>query len=124
MSQVASLVVGGALGTLARYGLSEFTHRILGRNLPMGTLAVNLLGCFFVGFLSIYIENRLPLNAHIRLMAMVGFCGAFTTFSTFMMESVGLAKNGQLQHALGYILLSVVAGLLLFILGVAVGNRF
>ncbi|HRY29999.1 MAG TPA: CrcB family protein, partial [Elusimicrobiota bacterium] len=81
------LAVGSVAGGFARYLLSGAVHSKWGSGFPYGTLAVNLCGCFLIGLLNGLAEEKFLLNPHARLLLMTGFCGAFTTFSTIMLES-------------------------------------
>ena len=118
MIKYLNLIVGGMAGTLARYALSGIIYQILGTNFPYGTLVVNLSGCFLVGFLASLAEEKFLLGPNARLLLMVGFCGAFTTFSTLIFETANLIKDGESLRAFFNISISVVAGFFLFKLGV------
>ena len=122
MSKLFNLIAGGVAGTLARYFLAGAVHGFLGAGFPYGTLVVNLTGCFIIGFLMSISENKFALNTDTRLLLMVGFCGAFTTFSTFIMETNSLIKDGETLRALVNILASVAAGFLIFRIGSFVGE--
>lgn len=122
MNHVLQLVIGGALGTLSRYSMSVFVYRIFGADFPYGTLAVNLTGCFLVGFLASITEGRFVFGSNIRTFLMIGFCGAFTTFSTFILETSNLIKDGETVRALLNVLLSVIVGFIIFRLGVLAGD--
>jgi len=108
------LALAGALGTLARYGLAGLVHRISGVTYPLGTMTVNLTGCFFAGLLWALFESRWPVTAEVRMIVLVGFMGAFTTFSAFILESgelvrsaewMSAASNIALQNSLGFVAL-------------------
>ena len=122
MAKLISLILGGALGTLARYGLAGITYRVLGANFPYGTLAVNLTGCFLIGFLVVLTETKFLLGPNARFLLMVGFCGAFTTFSTFILESANLIRDGETLRALLNVVGSVVLGFIFFRIGILVGE--
>jgi len=122
MIKFLNLVIGGTIGTLARYFLAGFVYRVAGTNFPYGTLVVNLLGCFVIGFLVSISENKFLLGANARLLLMIGFCGAFTTFSTLILESNNLLKDGEPLRAFMNILLSVTVGFLVFRVGVLLGE--
>src|SRR3990172_253106 len=79
--KLALLALAGSLGTLARYGLAGLVHRYDGASFPWGTLAVNVTGCFLVGLLAALFESRWPVTGETRVILLVGFMGAFTTFS-------------------------------------------
>ncbi|MBI4388127.1 MAG: fluoride efflux transporter CrcB [Candidatus Omnitrophica bacterium] len=122
MAKWFSLLVGGVSGTFARYLLEGTVHRFVGTNFPYGTLVVNLSGCFLVGFLAALAEEKFVLSSNARVLLMVGFCGAFTTFSTFMLETVNLLKDGETIRAMLNISFSIIFGFLLLKLGLIVGE--
>jgi len=111
------LAAGGLTGTFARYVLAGWVYGVAGAGFPYGTLVVNLLGCFLIGFLAALAEARALLPPNARVLLMAGFCGAFTTFSTFMLETGTLIKGGEMMKALLNIVLSVVVGFVVFRLG-------
>ena len=112
------LIVGGILGTLARYFVSGGVYRSLGINFPYGTFVVNLLGCFIIGFFMALADKKFLLDTSLKLFLMAGFCGAFTTFSTFMMETDNLIRDGEFIKAFLNIFLSVLFGFVLYRCGV------
>ena len=109
----ALLAIGGGLGAIARYSLSIGVNGWLGSHLPYGTLSVNVLGSLLMGLLLALTQAESPwFPAWLRLVAATGFLGAFTTFSTFELETFELLKTGQTERALLYIALSLAVGLL------------
>lgn len=113
-----SLALGGALGTLARYILSEFMRSRTGSSFPWGTLAVNTLGCFAAGFiLSILLKNREASGPAFGLFWLTGFCGGFTTFSALVLESSSMASAGRGGASMANVALSLALGFAAFILG-------
>ena len=122
MSKILNLIIGGATGTIARYVLSGVTYRIFGTDFPYGTLVVNLTGCFIIGFLTALSDTKFLIDANSRILLMIGFCGAYTTFSTLILETDNLIKNGQAIAAFTNVLASVIIGLILFRLGALVGE--
>ena len=122
MKKIVALAVGSLGGGFARYYMAGVIYGIFGTSFPYGTLAVNLLGCFLIGLLSCFAEKKFLMNPEARLLLMVGFCGAFTTFSTFMLETSNLLKDGEMGRAFLNVLLSVVIGFLVFRLGVLLGE--
>ena len=111
MTRIGVLVLGSVTGGLARYFLAGAVYRFFGTQFPYGTLAVNLLGCLVIGFLSALSDEKFMLGPTARLLWMTGFCGAFTTFSTFMLETGNLLKDGDNWAALANVLVSVITGL-------------
>jgi len=117
------LILGGTAGTLLRYALAGWVVQRAGTSFPLGTLIVNLSGCFLVGFLTSLIESRWPFSASARLFLIAGFCGAFTTFSTLIFEFYGLIRNGELLKAFLYSGISFAAGFLLFCAGIWLAQK-
>ena len=112
MTTLFAIAVGGALGALARYGLSVGVTASLGPNFPFGTLAVNLLGSVAMGICFVLFVERSGVSPELRLVIMTGFLGAFTTFSTFSLETLYLLDAGRLvagiANVIGSVLLCVV----------------
>lgn len=118
--RIAIVAVSGAVGALARWGTSVGAHAWLGKAWPFGTLIVNVVGCFVFGFADAIIQRNHPPHSEWRLLWLTGFCGAFTTFSTFAFDLVELhttrgiiwaAANAGLHLTLG--LTAVVVGAIL-----------
>jgi len=116
------LIGGGILGTLARYVLAGVVYQKIGTDFPYGTLIVNLVGCFLVGFFDSIFQAKFLFNPILRIFLMVGFCGAFTTFSTFMLETSNLIRDGETLRAFLNVMLSVIVGFIVFRLGVLLGE--
>lgn len=95
MHKLLLLALAGACGTLCRYWLSDAMYAVLGRDFPWGTWAVNILGCFLFGLVWILAEERGLLSGQTRVIVLVGFMGAFTTFSTYIFESGELLRDAQ-----------------------------
>jgi CrcB protein len=121
--QLFAIAVGGAIGAVLRFGLSTSVYRWLGRDFPYGTLTVNVLGSLLVGFLATLLIDRLMLSVEWRTAILVGFIGAFTTFSTFSLETLALMENGEPLRALLNILLSVVLCLSATWIGLTLGRQ-
>lgn len=123
MINIMYIAVGGALGAVMRYLVSIGIHSVLGRGFPYGTLTVNVLGSFMMGFLFIYLIERSSLGPEWRALILIGFLGAFTTFSTFSIETLNLIENGAMARALANILVSVITCILATWLGVILGRQ-
>lgn len=112
MRYLLLIALGGATGAVSRYLLSSWAHALWEGKWPVGTLLVNMLGSFLIGVIFVLIERQV-LHPDWRSVLMVGFLGAFTTFSTFSLESITLLENGHTAHALGYMATSVIACVLM-----------
>lgn len=108
MSQWLLVAFGGAIGAMARYGLSGYVVNNTDHYLPLGTLTVNVLGSLLMGICFVLILEKAQLPPSSRQLLMVGLLGAFTTFSTFSLESLTLIQEGHIMSAAIYILLSVL----------------
>ncbi|GIW95564.1 MAG: putative fluoride ion transporter CrcB [Pirellulaceae bacterium] len=108
------LMLGGALGTLARYCLAGYVYRWSGSGFPWGTVVVNVTGCVVAGTLWGVFEERWVVSPELRTAVMVGFLGAFTTFSTMIVETNELLRLGQWWAAVGNLLLQNGLGWLAF----------
>lgn len=94
MNKILLLALAGACGSLSRYWLSGLAYELIGRDFPWGTWAVNILGCLFFGLVWTLSEERGLLTPQTRTILLVGFMGAFTTFSTLVFESAELLRDG------------------------------
>lgn len=124
------VMIGGALGALCRYGVAQAVLGVRVLSMPIGTLIVNLLGCFLLGVLSALGMKHIALpclsesqSQTLILMMTVGFCGAFTTFSTFSSETIKAMQSGLIWESLVYVLVSVGVGFLLFWWGSGIVNN-
>jgi fluoride exporter len=121
--RISLLLLFGALGTLARYGLQGLVQHRSGSSFPMGTLVVNLLGCLLLGGVTEYALAHITVPPEWRIGITVGFLGAFTTFSSFSWETVQLLRDGEWARAGLYVATSVVGGILAVVLGMRVADR-
>ncbi|WP_396586560.1 fluoride efflux transporter CrcB [Bermanella sp. R86510] len=111
------IAIGGAFGAMGRAYVSALTMKQLGTSFPFATLAVNLIGALLMGFFAVLIIDYLKMSGYWRELVMVGFLGAFTTFSTFSMEGLNLINSGQWQTAIVYFLVSVTGCLIACFVG-------
>jgi len=117
MQRLIYIGLAGGVGTLMRYGLTEWTTRRFGETFPTGTLVVNLLGCFLAGLLFYLMFDRYPVSATLRTVVFVGLLGGFTTFSAFGLQTFTLLRDGELGLAFLNIGVSNVAGLVMVWVG-------
>jgi CrcB protein len=109
--------IGGALGAVSRYALALWIGQRWGRSFPLGTFVINVSGSFLIGLLMTLLSERFTENPQWRLLLVVGFLGAYTTFSTFEYETGALLKDGEWAFAMLNIVLSVVIGFIALKLG-------
>lgn len=113
---------GGFIGSVARYYVSKLNLHVDLFSIPLGTLLVNVLGSFIIGFLVGISEKSTLLTTELRLLLMVGLCGGFTTFSTFTSENLALMHSGQVLSLLLYTALSILLGFVAVYLGFITSN--
>jgi len=123
VTQLAFIAAGGATGALLRYWMSSGIYVLLGRGFPYGTLTVNIVGSLIMGFLYVFMIERMDVSAELRAALMIGLLGAFTTFSTFSIETLNLLESGEQLKAALNVILSVTLCLLGCWLGMIVGRN-
>jgi CrcB protein len=117
------IALGGAIGAVLRYSASVGVYSLLGRGFPYGTLFVNVSGSLLMGLLSVLMLERYDISAEWRAAVLVGILGAFTTFSTFSIETLNLLEQGDVMRAATNIVLSVLACLAAVWFGVLLGRQ-
>jgi CrcB protein len=121
MRHLLLIGLGGALGALLRYGLAGLVHQWSGSGFPWGTLVVNLTGCFVIGLLWAMADEGL-LDPRLQTFVFIGLLGAFTTFSTYGLETVHLLRDGAFGPAVWNIALSNGLGIPLVLTGLFLGR--
>ena len=113
-----AIFIGGGIGSICRYAISMLVLKLVSTHFPLGTFIANILSCVIVAFAVIYFNEKASENMVLKLFIITGFCGGFSTFSTFSMETMELFKNGSYLFAGLNILVSVLMGvsILFFVL--------
>lgn len=123
MLQLIAIAAGGALGAVMRFSMTHGVHRLVSRDFPYGTLAVNVLGSLLIGLLFVLFLEKWTVSVIWRSALMVGVIGGFTTFATFSIETLTLIESGALAKAFANILLSVVLCLGATWIGISLGRQ-
>jgi CrcB protein len=121
MKEIAIVFIGGGFGSALRFGVGKLFILSMSK-FPMATFLVNIIGCFLIGLLLAYFSKSE--NSFYKLLLVTGFCGGFTTFSTFSNETILLLKNNQITLALVYIISSLLLGLIATFVGYILLNKF
>lgn len=122
MKNLILVGIGGFIGSIARYGISLLMSKFFATAFPMGTFVINVTGSFIIGV--IYgITEEYPELYHYRLFLATGFCGGFTTFSSFSAENLDLIQRGHYTIAITYVLLSVVLSLIAVFAGILLAEQ-
>jgi len=116
-AKLSLIAAGGAAGTLARYFVSGLSQRLFGPGFPLGTLIVNVAGSLLFGVVWSLAEERMAISPMTRTFLLVGFMGAFTTFSTFAFETMGLVRDSQYVMAFANITANCLLGFGAVLLG-------
>lgn len=120
MNNYFIVALGASIGGMARYWLSSAVYKFLPASFPYGTLSVNVLGSFIIGFIIFYLEAKEIISPSMKIFLTVGFCGGFTTFSTFALETLNLLRNSEyllaLLNAAGNFFLSLLGVFLALVL--------
>lgn len=122
MMRLLMIALGGAVGSLARYGTGTLLLRATEKTLfPWGTLAVNVIGCLAIGYLNGLLDDRL-IRPELRFLLVIGFLGGYTTFSTFGWETAAMLRQGEYARVIGYVLANNLIGVLLVVIGYALSR--
>jgi len=120
--RILLIATAGAAGALARYAMAGLVQRATNGAFPWGTFVVNAIGCFVFGILWSLAEERFLIGGEVRFVILVGFMGAFTTFSTFIFETGQLLRDAEWLAALGNMVGQNVVGLISLFLGLTLGR--
>lgn len=112
--------IGSGIGGALRYLISRLFAATVATSFPLGTITVNIVGCFIIGLVNGLFSKGQIGDEHLRLMLTVGFCGGFTTFSSFINESFMLMQTNEIVSAVMYMLLSIVFGFIALMIGYAI----
>jgi len=123
LNQLIIIAAGGAIGAVFRFMVSNGVHNLMGRGFPYGTLTVNVIGSFVMGLSYVMLIERLNVSPEWRAFIVVGLLGAFTTFSTFSIETLVLIENSELSKAMLNVLLSVLLCVMGSWLGLILGRQ-
>lgn len=123
-AKIISVGIGGAFGAIARYLINISPLAGIFEKFPFPTFLINITGSFLIGFMLILLTDKIAVSDNFRMALIVGFLGAFTTFSTFEMEIYGLMKERFFANAFLYLFLSVAVGFLGLAGGVELAKRF
>lgn len=121
--KILFIAAGGSLGAVARYLINISPAANVFGKFPLPTFLINITGSFLIGFLMIVFADKFEVNENVRMAVIVGFVGAFTTFSTFEMEIFGLVREREFVTGFLYLFLSVFVGFVGVVAGVALGRR-
>lgn len=124
LNKFTLVMAGGALGSLLRYLVQGWGQALTKGTFPIGTLAVNVVGCFAIGVLNMVFAERIPIRMEYRVGLTVGILGGFTTFSSFGWETFSMANEGQGLRAMMNMLLSVTLGFMAVWLGYRLAERW
>ena len=118
-----AIAAGGAAGALMRFWVSNGVYALIGRDFPYGTLAVNVLGSLVMGLLYVMFLERMTVTPEMRAALLIGFLGAFTTFSTFSIETLNLIEQAEYLKAVMNMVISVIACVMACWLGLVLGRQ-
>ena len=122
-TKILSIGIGGAFGAVARYLINISPLSNVFQNFPFPTFFINIAGSFFIGFFSILLTDKFTVSENLRFAVMVGFLGAFTTFSTFELEIFELVREKFFFTAFAYLFLSVLVGFVGLSLGILLARN-
>ncbi|MDS7596963.1 fluoride efflux transporter CrcB [Agrobacterium tumefaciens] len=122
MLNLALVATGGAIGSVLRYLVGVWSVRIAGTTFPWGTLVVNVVGSFLIGFLFEFIARRMNASMEMRLFIVTGVLGGFTTFSSFSLDAAALFERGAFSLSAVYVIATLVVSMVAVFAGLALGR--
>jgi len=122
LKQILFVGLGGGVGSILRYLSSFYTAKHYAGVFPLATFGVNILGCFLIGLFAGIVSSHFPLNDNLKLLLITGFCGGYTTFSTFAMENLNLMEYNHILIMCLYVALSIILGILAVWVGLLAGS--
>ena len=122
MKQLVFIAIGGSIGAILRYILSTFINKLNLSSFILGTLMVNVIGCFLAGITFAYFEKNIMNVKHLELFFITGILGAFTTFSAYGIECAKYIEAGNINHMILNILVTNILGLAMVFLGIYIGK--
>jgi CrcB protein len=108
MNNLLYIFIGGGLGSVCRYGISRLVLSVFSAKLPVGTLSANVLSCVVIGVVFSFYKEEIVSSNVLKPLILIGFCGGFSTFSTFSLETLELFKQGAVAWAIGNVFVSVI----------------
>jgi fluoride exporter len=122
MKTILFIGIGGFLGSISRYALHKLLTSYFPGFFPLGTLAANLIGCLLIGMIYGIATSQNYLSHEMRMLLAVGFCGSFTTFSTFANENLALLQSNQIMIMIAYTAISLTIGIFMVFVGIKIAN--